>query len=975
LHYIVLYNNQSYFTGDTLELPLGLNPLIIRSQDGCNNFSIDSAYVEVIDNVKPVAACLERATISITSGTVSYPFSALDIGSYDNCVVETIEISREEVSCSKQDTAFGPSIFFCCNDIGRSVKVLLRTVDAMGNENFCWGIVDVQEKIVPTVSCPPDLILDCGFTYGRSSDQSDPYGHVFGRVMNEEGRRPILIDSTYVLHTSGPLIDGLVYDNCGGATEVEVITEETLDQCGIGSIRRSFTAIDQAGNRSETCTQVIEIRGNPVLDTTGIIWPKLDVLVNECKLSNSISPDVLGRPIIPDHPCNLAGVSYEDTYIDFSESATGSCSKIIRTWTIINWCDSTPLQNAVSRSQIIKVIDNDAPLVLDCSEDIVYFSDTVEDCGEVPIILSKIASDNCTSAEELRWLISIDFYADGTTNQNKSLTADSSGVVFKMNAPIGRHKVIWTAVDKCGNRAMCEEIVIVENAKAPTLSATGLSTTLSEHGDVALWVEDLLVKAEHPCDVIIHTSISRNDENIEDAQSQLTFTCADVGMNVVKVYASVTLSDNTTYHDYVTVLVDIEDSNCDNVDGLEFTEGEVSGLVFTSDGRMVPGVTVGLKEVFSEKLKEEGHTDNQGFFQLGSIPAQGTHYVTSSLDGNILEGITTLDIVLIQRHILGERAFDNPYSIIAGDVNRDQKVSVSDILDIRRAILHLPSTFAQHEVWRFIDADYDFTFMDAPLDDNPSEIALVYYNSPIANIVAMKMGDVNNSAEIIKTDKADNRSITAIQAEERLFQKGDEVVIEMSIPKDMDILGYQIAMLIDKEKLELNEVATVDGMDMAYHLGEDQVLRLSSSSKTSYNLYKGDSFITINCTARTTGRLSQAVSLDRSDMSPEFYNTNLDIEKMDLIFLDNQVAGEVSEGSPNPFRQLTNIDVNFSQQEEAYMTIYDVRGRVALTRRLTLPAGQSQITIDRQDLKESGVYYVHLITENETYTRSLVILD
>jgi hypothetical protein len=57
--------------------------------------------------------------------------------------------------------------------------------------------------------------------------------------------------------------------------------------------------------------------------------------------------------------------------------------------------------------------------------------------------------------------------------------------------------------------------------------------------------------------------------------------------------------------------------------------------------------------------------------------------VTASRDDNHKNGVSTLDMVQIQKHLLGIVPFTDPYQFIAADVNNSQSVSTIDLVEIR----------------------------------------------------------------------------------------------------------------------------------------------------------------------------------------------------------------------------------------------------------------------------------------------------
>src|SRR5690625_6984459 len=69
------------------------------------------------------------------------------------------------------------------------------------------------------------------------------------------------------------------------------------------------------------------------------------------------------------------------------------------------------------------------------------------------------------------------------------------------------------------------------------------------------------------------------------------------------------------------------------------------------------------------------------------------------------EGITTRDLILIQRHILGKETLDSPYQRIAADVNGDGSINAFDLLELRQLVLNPDGVLANNKSWRFYEKD------------------------------------------------------------------------------------------------------------------------------------------------------------------------------------------------------------------------------------------------------------------------------
>ncbi|MBK6622275.1 MAG: HYR domain-containing protein [Saprospirales bacterium] len=142
-------------------------------------------------------------------------------------------------------------------------------------------------------------------------------------------------------------------------------------------------------------------------------------------------------------------------------------------------------------------------------------------------------------------------------------------------------------------------------------------------------------------------------------------------------------------------------------------------------------------------------TDIDGAYLFDDFAAGGDYTLTPKLDEDVDNGVTTFDMALITRHILGIELLDSPYKIIAADANRSGNVSTLDLVAIRRVILHIDEQFPNNTSWRFVDKDFVFPDPANPFMTVFPEF-IIYTDLQMADLeadfVALKVGDVNNSA-------------------------------------------------------------------------------------------------------------------------------------------------------------------------------------------------------------------------------------
>lgn len=121
----------------------------------------------------------------------------------------------------------------------------------------------------------------------------------------------------------------------------------------------------------------------------------------------------------------------------------------------------------------------------------------------------------------------------------------------------------------------------------------------------------------------------------------------------------------------------------------------------------------------------------------------------TSFEGLILEyeepsnatisGISVIDLVRIQNHILGLQPLTNPYAIIAADANGNGSVSATDLVFMINVIIGKRSTFGDDKVYQIINehcSDSDIDCDNTPLIKNSGNLNQI-------KLRAIRIGDIN----------------------------------------------------------------------------------------------------------------------------------------------------------------------------------------------------------------------------------------
>jgi len=124
-------------------------------------------------------------------------------------------------------------------------------------------------------------------------------------------------------------------------------------------------------------------------------------------------------------------------------------------------------------------------------------------------------------------------------------------------------------------------------------------------------------------------------------------------------------------------------------------------------------------------------TDINGIYRFEEVPIGGAYTIIPVKDINHDNGLSTFDIVILTKHILGLETMPEAWQLIAGDVNASGTNSTFDVVEMRRLILFLQTEFSNVPSWVF-----------------PNGIVVGNLVDDIfgADLFGFKMGDVNGSA-------------------------------------------------------------------------------------------------------------------------------------------------------------------------------------------------------------------------------------
>ena len=189
----------------------------------------------------------------------------------------------------------------------------------------------------------------------------------------------------------------------------------------------------------------------------------------------------------------------------------------------------------------------------------------------------------------------------------------------------------------------------------------------------------------------------------------------------------------------------------------------------------------------------------------GGLPCDSVDYK------NAMNGVSTFDLVMMSKHILGIQLLDSPYKIIAADINQSNNVTTFDIVELRKLILGIYSDLPDNTSWRFVDKSFTFSDPTKPFDPpfpETADIDFSSYSSYQVDFVGIKIGDVNNS--VIANRPAERPEYTIDFSLPETARSGDVLTIPVSYTGSEPLQAFQLALRFDPTRMQLLSPSTGD---------------------------------------------------------------------------------------------------------------------------------------------------------------------
>jgi uncharacterized repeat protein (TIGR01451 family) len=1015
--------------------------------DECGNTTVKECAFRVADTQEPVAICQGAINLSLgAQGLARLYTTSVNLGSYDNCGIASIQLrrmhTRNTTDCELLDESdwywsnWGPYVQFDCCDAGQYVMVEMRVTDIHGNENVCWLNVLVEDKTVPTCVAPAPVTVACdalpaGF---------DPYNTA--QLTQLFGTAQVTDNCSAFAEEFAPIVN---LDSCGFGTIIRRFRAvDLVGNISPGNFQQIVTItnvthyairfpadvetdciqnVDTTRVYEIGCDRITTTHRDTILPAVGqecyIVRRTYDV-INWCEWNGVSAPVLISR----DENCDLIAGNEavwvlrrpDTTFID-RDSLEHNLVPLAGTKGTI--CDGTTNPDGYWRTeqsngywryvQFIKVYDTIQPVIVFTQPEPFC---TVDATCETQVTYPFTLTENC-DFDTARIVILLDADANGTIDADLTNTGVLHGTYPNYTIqgvfPIGDHNFVVTAIDRCGNSVTTNlPFSVVDCYVVDPICYNGLivhlapvvpAVDLDGDGDldaagVQIFANELGLCSLEDCNGPVTLSINRVGETPNREQTSLWLTCDDRYSLLVEIYVwdsafnpYAVQPDGTIggpNYKYCTAMVFVQDPNylCPNCEDSNL-DVELAGHILTEENKPVENVTLTL----AGPVTMVEITDNEGTYGFENVPIHHNYTVTPVKDHDHLNGVTTLDVILIQRHLLGIQPFDSPYKLIAADANNSGAITTLDMIEIRRLVLGDIDHFSSNTSWRFVERNYEFPVQTNPWFEDFPEMTVK--NNLTAcdfavDYIAVKIGDVNltaNPNSLTDIEERGSGAVFGLRVQDLAMNAGETYQVDFRAADLARIHGYQFTLEFDMDALGLEEVQ--------YNVLKEQHIGLRRTDRGaltfSWDRKAGDAIpgadevlFSIVFRAQEKVRLREALRVTSQYTKAEAYDRNDRLMDVILEFVPLPATTEgfeLMQNRPNPFADFTVIGFRLPETGPATLHIQDAAGKMVRIVRGEYGAGYNEVRIERDELPASGVYYYTLKANGFIATKKMVITE
>ncbi len=346
--------------------------------------------------------------------------------------------------------------------------------------------------------------------------------------------------------------------------------------------------------------------------------------------------------------------------------------------------------------------------------------------------------------------------------------------------------------------------------------------------------------------------------------------------------------------------------------------------------------------------------------------------IRASKTDNVRAGLTAVDALLLQRHILGYQSLNSVYKKIAADVNRSGTLTALDVSEIKRVILSYQPTFRNAPVWRFIPSNYVFPGMTQnQVPGFPDSLSNNYVlnNQDSMNFIAIKTGDINLSANV---SGGRSPEVFTLDLKDHSVEKNEVFEVALTTSESLNLAAIQAGLKFNAADIRLLEVNSnlKDFNALTDCKFDHNGLKMAWINADIQPVNHLEPLVTLRFQAlKSLNSLRESIRLNTDDFV-SLITDGVSEKSVALSFIGSEKQNLATEDVavfPNPASETLNI--SHPGLEKIMLT--DKHGKVILQREFSRAVTNAGISLEGIP---SGAYFISLTGLHSTITQKVIVL-
>ena len=203
--------------------------------------------------------------------------------------------------------------------------------------------------------------------------------------------------------------------------------------------------------------------------------------------------------------------------------------------------------------------------------------------------------------------------------------------------------------------------------------------------------------------------------------------------------------------------------------------------------------------------KSQSFSDSNGNYEFKDLE-KGQSYEVGVVHTSLHPGINILDVLRLQEYLFIGKEFENSYSLIASDVNRDNKLNILDLLELFYFSLGSLTNFTGSVEWEFVPSLDVITDEQAIKHLYRTDYPVSNLQNPVkADFVGVEVGNVFDSSSPIPSLQSREDGFFEIRLPDIQVSVGSEFDLPVHIKSD-EIQGFQFEVHWDPNVFQMTNV-------------------------------------------------------------------------------------------------------------------------------------------------------------------------